>query len=50
MTIMLLVLQSWWFGVGTNLDANETLNDWYTDTDYSGLTGGVSTTPSRHNR
>jgi len=37
------ITYSWWFGVGTNLDANETLNDWYTDTDYSGLTGGVTT-------
>ena len=37
------ITYSWWFGVGTSYDADETQDAWYTDTDYSGLTGGVTT-------
>ena len=34
---------SWWFGVGTSYDSDETQDAWYSDGDYSGLTGGVTT-------
>lgn len=34
---------SWWFQVGTNYDGSGTTNAWYTDADYSDLTGGVTT-------
>ena len=37
------IIFSWWFGVGTAYDSDETQDAWYSDGDYSGLTGGVTT-------